>query len=187
MLAIELHAVGAAILVDFEAVREVRAHAGAQLRILGDAADVTEGNGIDGRSARSRGSFAHRQFEVPAADDARVEDPELAVKNRFGKSLTPGSRDAQHPGRIDAKLSAGEFAVGVNDAAQRFDVGTRGDFLGESSSELIERSLRQTHAGGHGVAAELVDEPRMASGDAVERISNVDSRDGTARPAPPPL
>src|SRR6266849_1789538 len=135
MLAIELHAVGAAILVDFEAVREVRAHTGAQLRILGDAADVTEGDGIDGRSALSGASLAHRQLEVPAADDACVEDPELAVKNRFGKSLTPGSRAAQHPGRIEAKLRAGEFAVGVKHAAQRFDIGTRGDFLGESSSE----------------------------------------------------
>src|SRR5882762_8239649 len=129
MLAIELHAVGAAVLVDLEAVREVRAHAGAQLRILRGAADVPEGNGIDGRSARSRASLAHRQLEMPAADDACVEDPELAVKYRFGKSLTPGSRAAQHPGRIDAQLRAGEFAVGVNDAAQRLDIGTRGNFL----------------------------------------------------------
>ena len=37
--------------------------------------------------------------------------------------------------------------------------------------------------GGHGVAAELVDEPWMTGGDAVERISNVDARDGARRPA----
>src|ERR1700730_14369009 len=183
MLAIELHAVGAAVLVDLEAVRELRAHAGAQLRILRGAADVTEGDGIDGRSALSPGSPAHRQLEMPAADDACVEAPELAVKNRFGKSLTPGSRAAQHPGRIDAKLRAGEFAVGVNDAAQRFDIGARGAFPGARSSELIEPSLRQAHARGHGVAAEFVDEPRMTGGDAVERISNVDAGDGARRPA----
>src|SRR6266851_8141393 len=179
MLAIELYAVGAAVLVDFESVREVREHAGAQLRILPGAADVTEGNGIDGRSAaRGRASLAYCQLEVPAADDACVDDPELAVKDRLGKSLTPGSRTAQHPGRIDAKLRAGEFAVGVNDAAQRFDIGARSNFLGESASESIERFLRQTHSRSHGVTAELVDEPRMTGGDGVERIPNVDARDG---------
>src|SRR5882672_8084878 len=161
MLAIELNAAKAAVLVDLEAVRELRAHAGAQLRVLRGAADVTEGDGIDGRSALSRASLAHRQLQVPAADDACVEDPELAVKNRFGKSLTPGSRAAQHPGRIDAKLRAGEFAVGMNDAAHRLDIGARGDFLCERSTESIERPLRQAHARSHGVAAEFVEEPRM--------------------------
>src|SRR5882724_11328278 len=104
MLAIELHAVGAAVLIDFEPVRKVRAHAGAQLRILRCAADVTEGNGIDGRcAARSSACLAYRQLEMPPADDAGIDDPELAVENRLGKSLTPGSRAAQHPRRIDAK------------------------------------------------------------------------------------
>src|SRR5450631_3400283 len=108
MLAVELHAVGAAVLIDFEAIREVRARARAHLRILRSATDVTEDNGIDGRAAkRSRTCPAHRQLEVPAADDARLEDLELAVKDRFRKSLTPGSRAAQHPGRIHAKFRAG--------------------------------------------------------------------------------
>src|SRR5882757_10829713 len=179
MLAIELYAVGAAVLVYFQAVRKVRTHAGAQLRILHGAADVTEGNGIDGQAAAlGRAALAHRQLEVPAADDTRVEDLELAVKHRFGKPLTPGSRAAQHAGRVYAKLRAREFAVGVNHPAQRFAIGACRDFLGESRSESIERFLRQAHARGHGVAAELVDEPRVAGGDAIERIPNVDAWDG---------
>src|ERR1019366_1801689 len=100
--------------------RESRAHAGAQLRILRGAADVAEGNGIDGRPAAcKRTSLAYRQLEMPPADDACIEDPKLAVKNRLGKSLTPGSRAAQHPGRVDTEIRAGEIAAGMDDAAHR--------------------------------------------------------------------
>src|SRR5205807_7204504 len=110
MLAIELHAGGSAVLVDLEPVREVRAHAGAQLHILGSAADVGKGNGIDRRAAgRRRAGLAHRQLEMPAADDASLENPELAIEDRFGKSLAPRPGLAQQAGGIEAKVPAREL------------------------------------------------------------------------------
>src|SRR5260370_16251288 len=78
MLAIELHAVGAPVLVDFEAVREVRARARAQLRILRGAADVTEGNAIDRPPpARHPAPFPHLQPHMPAPDNTTPPDPPL--------------------------------------------------------------------------------------------------------------
>ena len=77
MLAVQLHPLDAAVVVDLEAIGELYARSVANLRILGSAADVTEGNGLDRIGAA--GSF-EPHFQMPAADDPCLDDVEVAVE-----------------------------------------------------------------------------------------------------------
>src|SRR5271154_4922167 len=113
MLAIQLHALAAAVLVDLEAVREpdrgaaARLRAAAKLRILAGSAHVPEDDGIE----RIGASRAQLQVQVPAADDSGIDDLEIAVEHRFRKTLPPRARIAQDSSRLQGQFGAPQFAI----------------------------------------------------------------------------
>src|SRR5271154_1774807 len=99
MLAVQLHALAAAVFVDLEAIGEPYAHARPQLRILVHSADIAEGDRLDAAARRLiRRSQPH--FQMPAADDTRIDDLEIPIEYRLRKALSPETTAAQHPGGV---------------------------------------------------------------------------------------
>src|SRR5450755_1179198 len=98
MLAIQLHALAASVIVDLEAIGEINTRAVAQSRILRVAADVAEGDRLDRIAARDA---VEQHLQVLAAHNPRIEDLEGAVKYRFRKTLSPRARVAQRTGRVE--------------------------------------------------------------------------------------
>src|SRR5258708_5515138 len=158
MLAIQLHAFAAPVVVDLEPIGELYPRAAAQQRILGGTANVTEGDRLD--------RIGIRRFElhlqVLVAHDPRIDDLEISVEYGLGKTLTPRSGAAQYPGSVERKFGGREHAVRVNHAGERFSVGARGNFGRESRSERRPVPSSQAHTAGPAVAADLPNEaPRM--------------------------
>src|SRR5882672_6487692 len=108
-----------------------------------------------------------------AADHASIDDIEVSVENRLGKSLAPRTAAAQDARGLHAQFGVLQFAVRVDDAGERFGVGTRGDFGGESRSKSIEIRFRERHARGHRVPAKFADEAWVPRGDTVQRVADV--------------
>src|SRR6185437_11853602 len=106
MLAVQLHALDAPVVVDLQAIGEVYARTPADPGVFRRAADVAEGNGLDGlagrrarRAARSGGAArsgraarTHQlHFQMLAGEDARVQDLKIPVEQRLRKALSPGA------------------------------------------------------------------------------------------------
>src|SRR6266436_2518320 len=139
VLAVQLHALDTAVLIDFEPIGELYFRSAAQLRILPGAAKIAEGDRLDRFAVRT---IAHSElhFKMLATDDARVDDPEIPVENGLRKTLAPGAGAAQNARGVEGKLGYVERAVRVNHAGERFVVGTRSDLRRESRSERREVS-----------------------------------------------
>src|SRR3984957_7364510 len=181
MLAVELHALDAAVLVHLETIGELHAGTAAQLRVFGGPSHIAKGDRLDG-IVRAFGNL-ELHFQVLAADDPGVEDLEITVEHGLRKALPPGAGAAQHARSVEAELGSRERAVRMNYAGERFVVAARGDLGRESGAERRQFSLRQAYARRHGVAAKFVDETGVMGRDAVEGIANIDARD-RARRAP---
>src|ERR1700722_5125396 len=103
MLAIQLNAFNAPVVVDLEAICDLYLGAAAHLRILRRTANVSKGDGLDGI-----GGIAARRlqlhFQMFAANDPRVDDAEISVEHRLRKALSPGARPPKHARRVERKL-----------------------------------------------------------------------------------
>src|SRR5579863_1725694 len=176
MLAVQLHALDTAILIDFEPIGELYLRSAAQLRILRGAAKVAEGDRLDRFAVRTIGD-PELHFEMLATDDPRIDDLEIPVEDGFRKTLAPRAGAAQNPGGVERKLGGHERAIRVNHARERFVVGARGNLGRKCGSERRQVFRRQAHPGRHGVAAELVDETRVARRYAVQRVADVHAGD----------
>src|ERR1700756_4804886 len=128
MLAIQLHAFAAPVVVDFEAIGEPYARAAAQQRILGGAADVAKGDRLDRIGVRR----LELHFQMFVTHDPRLDDLEVSVEYGLGKTLTPRSGAAQHPGGVEREFGGRERTVRVDHAGERFSVGARGNLGCES-------------------------------------------------------
>src|SRR5260370_23391950 len=157
VLAVQLHALDAAVLIDFEPIRELYPRAAAQLRILGGAAQVAKGDRLD-RIALPTIGRSELHFQMLAANDPRIDNLEVSVEYGLRRTLTPRAGAAQHPGGVEGELGRRECAIRVNHAGKRFAVGACGNLGRESGSERHQASLRQAHPRPHRVAAEFVDE-----------------------------
>src|SRR3974390_3494671 len=106
VLAIQLNALGAAVVVDLESIGKSYRLSAAQARIFVRSADIAERDRVEGIRAGVRGLEPH--LHMPAADNSCVHHRELAVKNRLWKALAPRARAAQRPGGCQAQLIAAE-------------------------------------------------------------------------------
>src|SRR5258708_17309889 len=119
MLAVQLHALDTAVLVDFEPVGGLDLRTATQLRVLGGAAKVAEGDRLDRFAVRTIGR-SELHFEVLAADDPRIDDLEIPDEDGLRKTLAPRAGAAQNPGGAEGKLAGHAPAVRVNHARSRF-------------------------------------------------------------------
>src|SRR5260370_35596147 len=78
VLAVQLHALDTAELIDFEPIGELYLRSAAQLRVLRGAAKVAEGDRLDWFAVRT---IAHSElhFKMLATDDPRAHDPKIPV------------------------------------------------------------------------------------------------------------
>src|SRR5260370_10204624 len=67
VLAVQLHALDTAVLIDFEPIGELYLRSAAQLRVLRGAAKVAKGDRLDGFAVRTIGDSG-RHFQMFAAD-----------------------------------------------------------------------------------------------------------------------
>src|SRR5258708_16866351 len=118
MLAVQLHALDTAVVVDLEPVGGLDLRTAAQLRVLGGAAKVAEGDRLDRFAVRTIGR-SELHFEVLAADDPRIDNLEIPVEDGLRKTLAPRAGAAQNPGGVEGKLGGHERAVRVNHARER--------------------------------------------------------------------
>ena len=110
------------------------------------------------------------------ADDALLDDLEHPVEQRLGEVLAPGAGLAQGAGQFQVELGQAQLAVG-EDAPGEVVLAELAAHLGiEGRGEGAEMPLRQRQAGGHGMPAELADQPRVARGHGVQRIADVQAR-----------
>src|ERR1700733_13895343 len=124
LLTIQLHAFGAAILIDLQPIRKLQRCTRFEMRILAAAADVAEGDGLDCAVAAQ---LLELHLQMPITDDAHLREVEPTVEHRLRKSLTPGSGAAQHTGSVDAHLLARQGTVREDDAVQGLLIDARGD------------------------------------------------------------
>jgi len=101
MLAVQLHALDTAVLIDFEPIRELYFRSAAQFRVLRGAAKVAKGDRLDGFAVRTIG-HSELHFQMFAADDPRVDDLEIPSKTGSGNPCPTGRRRAE-PGRCRVK------------------------------------------------------------------------------------
>jgi len=90
MLAVELHLLGAVVLVHFQAIREIDPRTRAQT-VNFERGAVAERDGVE-RRARVRAAARARaqlKLQVLAADDPCVGDREFPVEYRLGKPGSP--------------------------------------------------------------------------------------------------
>src|SRR5258708_10903084 len=182
MLAVQLHALDTAVVVDLEPVGGLDLRTAAQLRVLGGAAKVAEGDRLDRFAVRTIGR-SELHFEVLAADDPRIDNLEIPVEDGLRKTLAPRAGAAQNPGGVEGKLGGHERAVRVNHARERFVVRALGNLGRKSGSERRQVFRRQAHPGRHGVAAEFVDETRVTGRNAIQSVANLHAGNGTPRAA----
>src|ERR1700733_7043453 len=112
MLAVELHALVAAVFVDLQPERQMHAGTLAQAGIVGRSADMSKRNGIQAGAETGLRS-PQLQLQMPAAYDASLGHFEFAVEHRLGKSLPPGARPAERARRIDAELLTAPGTLGI--------------------------------------------------------------------------
>src|ERR1700736_4163163 len=131
MLAVQLHPFGPSVLVNLEPIGKLYPRAALHLRILRDATNVAKGDRFERivRPARAEaqpvlGSL-ELHFQVPAPDDARIDDPESAVGHGLRKALSPGPGAAQYAGSVERKLGIIERAVRLNHAGERLAIAPR--------------------------------------------------------------
>src|ERR1700732_3342001 len=100
MLAVQLHALDTAVLVDFEPIGELYFRSAAQLRVLRGAAKVAKGDRLDGFAVCT---FGHSElhFKVLVTDDPRVDDLEIPVEHGLRKPLPPRAGAPQNPGGVE--------------------------------------------------------------------------------------
>src|SRR6267154_3019799 len=134
MLTVQLHAFDTAVLVDLEPIGSLNLRTAAQLRVLGGAAKVAEGDRLDRFAVRAIG-HSELHFKMLVADDPRVDDLEIAVEDGLRKSLAPRAGAAQNPCGVEGKLGSHERAVRMNHARERFAVGARGNLGRKSGTE----------------------------------------------------
>src|SRR3989440_4657199 len=110
------------------------------------------------------------------ADYTRAADREGAVEARLRECLPPWAAGTERLRRLERDLPHGKLAVCL-DGIRAGVAGPSGHFLVECPGEGIELGALEGQPGGHRVAAELADQLRMAGGDRVQHVANVNSRD----------
>ena len=110
---------------------------------------------------------------MPLLEQALGEDLEGAVEQRFGKLLTPGAGLAQGLGQAELEFGGGQAAIGLQTTAEILGLQMAAHLGVEGGGKGLVMRLGQAEAGGHGVTAELGDEPRMSSRHGVQGIADV--------------
>src|SRR5450432_2405186 len=159
MLAVELDALHAVVLVDLKTIGQAHPRAAANGAGLRAAANVAKGNRIDRLAAR-RG--AHLELQVLLADDAGIQDIEFPVEHRLGKSLAPGTCGAQGKRRADRELPSLKLAIREHPALQLVDIGSFGNLRGKGAAKPWQILAREREARRHCVAAKLDQQSGMA-------------------------
>src|SRR6266850_2284453 len=110
------------------------------------------------------------------ADYARAADGEGAVEARLRECLPPWAAGTQRLRRLEGDLPHGKLAVCLDGIRARVS-GPASHLLVECPGEGVELGALQGQPGSHRMAAELADQLRMAGGDRVQHVADVNSRD----------
>src|SRR5699024_6088437 len=103
------------------------------------------------------------QLEVMGSDHAPLVHAKATVEQRLRPGLSPRAGIGQGRGCFQRKLLALKAAVGANRIALE---AMPGELLVEGSAKIFEAIAAQRQAGGSGMAAETVNQTRVACIDA---------------------